>query len=129
MSKVLRLISDKYNIINSYLSVMRYIFLRWKFQESGSRGSIEKRVRFKCGQMFIGNRVAFREGVFIGGEGILKIGNNTTINENTYIACTQQVTIGSDCLIAARCYILDVDHEFSNNEVIRPESSRHFSDS
>lgn len=53
----------------------------------------------------------------IGGGGVLSVGSRTTINEDVIIACTESVTIGANCMLAPRVYILDVDHVFSSREM------------
>lgn len=53
----------------------------------------------------------------IGGGGVLRVGSRTTINEDAIIGCTDSITIGADCMLAPRVYLLDVDHEFSSLDV------------
>lgn len=97
---------------------IRYKLNRWRFESSGPRGSIEQGVRFLGNpRMFFAERVTLRRGVLIGGNGELRIGSRTSINEGAIIGCSNSVVIGSDCMIAPRVYILDVDHEFGSRQV------------
>jgi|AZIG01.1.fsa_nt_gi acetyltransferase-like isoleucine patch superfamily enzyme len=118
LSRLLRDIYYKYQSLLPYMNRVRYMLNRWKFKESGLKGSMAKNVKIRGrAEIVLGNRVAFREGVFIGGNGKLFIGDATSINENTIIACTQYVEIGSNCMFAPRCYVLDVDHKFSDASI------------
>ena len=45
----------------------------------------------------------------VSNEGILSIGNNTTITGNTTILCTQNITIGGKCMISWDNLIMDTD--------------------
>ena len=104
--------------VGRYSGKARYLLNWWRFEHAGRRGSIEADVRF-IGEPILRfeDRVTLRRGVVIGGSGVLSIGARTTVNEGTLIACTTGVEIGSDCMIAPRAYILDVDHEYSSREV------------
>lgn len=115
LSSLLRSLYYRYQDLLPYINRARYMLNRWKFKESGLKGSMAKNVRIRGrAEIVLGDRVAFREGVFIGGNGKLSIGDATSINEHTIIACTQSVEIGSNCMFAPRCYVLDVDHKFSD---------------
>jgi len=115
------LIWNMYSILSvwrGYFSKIRYLLNLWRFDEAGSRGGLEAGVRF-LGRPRInfGERAILRRDVIIGGNGILKIGQRTAVNEGTIIACSERVEIGSDCMIAPRVYILDVDHDFQSREI------------
>lgn len=48
----------------------------------------------------------------------LIIGDNTSIERNTIIACKNKVTIGKNCLIGPNCYITDTSHGHDRNKPI-----------
>ncbi|QOD11854.1 acyltransferase [Psychrobacter sp. 28M-43] len=101
-----------------YINRMRFELNRWRFYESGTKGSLARNVRLRGRtEILLGNKVTFRSGVLISGNGKLIIGDNTTLNEYTIIACTQSVKIGANCMFAPYCYILDVDHEFADTSI------------
>lgn len=64
-------------------------------------GEFEVGVNFSCGYF---NRVD----VFRGAR--LKIGDNFQMNDSCHIACSSDVVIGDDVLIASRVFISDHDH-------------------
>lgn len=74
------------------------------------------RIRGGC-KVTLGDRVMLRAGVFIGGGGSLVVGDGTGVNEQVIIAVTESVTIGSNCMLAARVYILDVDHVYARRDI------------
>jgi acetyltransferase-like isoleucine patch superfamily enzyme len=113
--KALRAISWWLTSKSSYTGRLRYEMLKWKFHSSGHKCSLGKSVRFLGQpQIHLGSTVTIRSYNIIAGRGILKIGDNTVINESGSIACTKYVEIGKNCMLAPRVYILDVDHEFDS---------------
>jgi acetyltransferase-like isoleucine patch superfamily enzyme len=114
LSEILRSTAKKYSDLSPYINRLRYELFKWKFNTAGVKGSLARNVRIKSGEIILGDRVAFREGVFLGGMGKLSIGSSTVLNEGTMISSTVDVSIGANCMLAPRCYILDVDHEFSD---------------
>ena len=63
------------------------------------------------GKMNVNGKVVIGKGcaIEVGNEGILTIGNNTTITGNTTILCTQSITIGERCMISWDNLIMDTD--------------------
>ena len=61
-----------------------------------------------------GNKVTFYPDVTLFGDGNINIGDNVDIGQGTIIYASSRdgggVTIGSNTMIAAQCYIIDVDH-------------------
>lgn len=118
MSKVARKLALRLSRLNSYITKMRFMVWGWRFESHGLRCGLERGVRIQGGvRIHLGDRVTLRRGTMMGGNGVLKIGSRTTINEDTIIGCTQSVTIGDDCMVAPRVYILDVDHEYSSRSI------------
>lgn len=62
--------------------------------------------------VYIGKNVVLFPNVMFMGRGNIYIGDNTKIGNNTIICADKAggVHIGSNCAIAANCYIIDADH-------------------
>lgn len=63
--------------------------------------------------IIIGKNVTFYNNVKLWGNGEIIIGDNVKIGDNTMIYATKNeggVTIGSNSIIAANCYIIDMNH-------------------
>jgi acetyltransferase-like isoleucine patch superfamily enzyme len=101
-----------------YVAKLRFWLSSWRFESHGVRCGLEAGVRL-VGRtsIHLGDRVTLRRNVMIGGGGVLRVGSRTTINEDAIIGCTDSITIGADCMLAPRVYLLDVDHEFSSRDV------------
>jgi adhesin HecA-like repeat protein len=118
MSTVARKLVLRLSRLKSYVAKMRFLVWGWRFESHGLRCGLEPDVRIQGDvRIHLGDRVTLRRGTMIGGNGVLKIGSRTTVNEDAIIGCTQSVTIGEDCMIAPRVYILDVDHEYSSRSI------------
>lgn len=117
-ARILRSLNYRCIAVIPYINRVRFELNRWRFYHSGVKGSLAGNVRFRGEtEITLGNKVAFRSGVLVGGNGKLTIGDNTALNEDTIIACTLSVSIGANCMLAPRCYVLDVDHEFADVNV------------
>jgi acetyltransferase-like isoleucine patch superfamily enzyme len=104
--------------MSGYYAKLRIYLRPWLFETIGQRCSLGANVKVLGKAMIhLGSRVAIRENVIIAGNGVLKIGDGTAINESTIITCTEEVTIGNDCMIAPHVFILDVDHEFGTKDL------------
>jgi len=116
--RIIKLIALKKALLAGYSSKVRYLLNWWRFETAGERGSLEANVRFLGNvSLIFGQRVTLRRNVLIAGNGVLRVGDRTTINEEVIIACAESVEIGSECMIAPRVYILDVDHNYSTREI------------
>lgn len=74
----------------------------------------------------IGRNVTLYPGVMLFGDGRIEIGDNVDIGNNTIIYASKfggGVTIGDDSLIAAQCYIIDVDHGIKTGCLIRNQDN------
>lgn len=118
ISKYLRAVDRKLQRLSGYAAIIRFWFVSWRFENAGRRCGIEPGVRIlgDCKVTF-GDRVFLRRGVIIGGGGRLVVGTKTTLNEQVFIAVTESVTIGSNCMLAPRVYILDVDHAYERRDI------------
>lgn len=88
------------------------------------------KLRFKSGWLAIGKRYVclkrmqarlpedkyciIQANVFIGNVDKLEIGDNTTINDNSYLECKGGITIGHDCLIGHEVTILSNSHLYGD---------------
>ena len=73
----------------------------------------------------LGKGVILYPGVCFFGDGPIVIGDNTAIGNNTIIFAHKNgggVNIGSDCAIAANCYIIDSDHGIKSGTPIARQS-------
>jgi acetyltransferase-like isoleucine patch superfamily enzyme len=108
------------------LAKLRFCFRQWQFDAFGNRCGLEANVRIGARlSVSLGHRCTLRRGVLLCGNGSIVIGSNTTINEGTVIAASELVDIGSGCMIAAFCYLVDVDHIFDDPDThIRDQGLR-----
>lgn len=95
----------------------------------GKKGSVGRQVRILGSlKLHLGDRVALRDNVILGGHGKITIGRDTAINAGCIITALESVEIGSNVLFASRVCVLDVDHRFDQRDapiaaqgyVIRP---------
>ncbi len=73
----------------------------------------------------IGKNVTIYPGVMLFGQGPIVIGDNVDIGKDTVIFASKDggVVIGDNTLIAAQCYIIDSDHGFSRNMLVRDQNN------
>lgn len=73
----------------------------------------------------LGKNVTIYPGVVFWGEGEIVIGDNVNIGKDTVIYASKEggVTIGNNSLIAAQCYIIDMDHGTKSGTLISTQSS------
>lgn len=118
IAKYLRAINLQINQFSGYAAIIRFWLFSWKFESAGRRCSIEQNVRIigTC-KIRLGDRAVLRRGVFIGGGGDLYIGSGSIINEQVIIAVTEKVSIGANCMLAPRVYILDVSHKYDSRDI------------
>jgi acetyltransferase-like isoleucine patch superfamily enzyme len=72
----------------------------------------------------IGNRVMLKEGVRIcptNPQAGIEIGDWTTVGAHTFMYATTRIVIGSSCLIAPFCYLIDNDHGTAKGRLIREQ--------
>lgn len=73
-----------------------------------------------------GANVALYPEVMIFGDGPVVIGDNVNIGNGTMIYSSKEgggVYIGKNTMIAAQCYIIDMDHGIKKNELIRNQKN------
>lgn len=73
----------------------------------------------------LGKNVTIYPGVMFWGDGAIEIGDNVDIGKDTVIYASKAggVSIGSDTVIAAQCYIIDMDHGIRKGEKICQQSN------
>lgn len=69
----------------------------------------------------LGHNVTIYPDVMFFGDGLIEIGDNVDIGNGTVIYSSQNggVHIANDTIVAAQCYIIDMDHGTGVNELIR----------
>lgn len=98
-----------------YKRLLRFFLRFHHFDRFGTHCVMGARVRFWGPvRLFIGSHCAFFDDVIVSGVGEIHIGNRTTIGHNSVLVCRERIEIGDDCMLAAFCYVLDVDHEYEN---------------
>lgn len=108
--------------IEDYKRLLRFFFRFHHFDAFGTHCVLGARVRFWGPvRLFVGSHCAFFDDVIISGVGEIRIGDRTTIGHDSVLVCRERLEIGSDCMLAAYCYVLDVDHEFESTEKTIPE--------
>ena len=108
--------------LEDHLRVLRFFTKFHHFDSFGTHCVMGRRVRiWGPVKMFIGERSALFDDVIISGVGEVRIGDRTTIGHNSVLVSRQLIEVGNDTMLAAYCYVLDVDHEFADPSVPIPE--------
>ena len=74
----------------------------------------------------LGRNVTIYPDCMFFGDGLIQIGDNVDIGNGTIIyasKCGGGVRIGSDTIIAAQCYIIDMDHGLHKDNLIRNQEN------
>lgn len=73
----------------------------------------------------LGKNVTIYPNVMFFGDGPIVIGDNVDIGNDTIIYASQNggVTIGDDTMIAAHCYIINMDHGIKKDMLIREQAN------
>ena len=102
---------------HGYRARIRYKIVAPSFRKAGRDGSLGRRVRVSD-QLIVelGYRVGLRDDVFLAGLGKLTIGDRTAVNRGCIITAMERIDIGSDVMLAANVYVLDVDHRFDSRK-------------
>lgn len=103
--------------IEDHRRLLRFFLRFHHFDRFGTHVAMGARVRFFGPvSVFIGSHSALFDDVIISGVGEVHIGDRSTIGHNSVLVSRERIQIGDDCMLAAFCYVLDVDHEFANPE-------------
>jgi len=98
----------------------------WVLRGAGSVGKqvfVERNVELQRHpeNVFLGSGVLLKEGVRLcpTHQNVnISIGDWTTVGHHTFIFAKGGIEIGSDCLIAPFCYLVDSDHGIASGELI-----------
>jgi acetyltransferase-like isoleucine patch superfamily enzyme len=117
-----RVIRPHSGSIEEHLRLVRFFFRFHHFDRFGTHCALGRRVRFWGPvRMFVGSYSALFDDVIISGIGEITIGDRTTIGHNSVLVSRERIDIGNDCMLAAFCYVLDVDHEFGDPDTPIPD--------
>ena len=109
-------------VISKFLRVYRKsIFLR-KIRCSHRDVTLVGDVTLINRNMTLGHNVTIYPNVMFFGDGPIRIGDNVDIGNGPIIYASKNgggVTIGSNTMIAAQCYIIDADHGIAANDLMR----------
>ncbi len=108
--------------IEDHRRLLRFFLRFHHFDRFGTHVAMGARVRFWGPvRVFIGSHSALFDDVILSGVGEIHIGDRSTIGHNSVLVSRERIQIGSDCMLAAFCYVLDVDHEFADPEKPIPQ--------
>ena len=73
----------------------------------------------------LGHNITIYPGVMFWGDGPIVIGNNVDLGKDTIIYASRNggVSIGDNTVIAAQCYIIDMDHGIACGELISSQKN------
>jgi acetyltransferase-like isoleucine patch superfamily enzyme len=94
--------------------------LRWfyRFDELGTHLAMGSHVKVRGDvRLHVGDRCGIFDRAILWGTGDIYLGDGSSIGHDSVVVARERVTIGKRCMVAGRCYILDVDHDFVDLEV------------
>lgn len=94
--------------------------LRYPRAQLGDRCDLGPGVRLRIGataSVVVGDRCVIDEGTVIECRGRLSVGERTVVGHHCTFAVAEEVSIGSDCLIAELVSIRDHDHAFEQTDI------------
>jgi len=101
--------------LEEHRRLLRFFLRFHHFDRFGTHCALGARVRFWGPvRVFIGSHSALFDDVIIAGVGEVRIGDRSSVGHNSVLVSRERIQIGNDCMLAAFCYVLDVDHEFAN---------------
>ena len=73
----------------------------------------------------LGHNVTIYPDVMFFGDGLIEIGDNVDIGNGTLIYSSKSggISIGNNSVIAAQCYIIDMDHGMEKEKLIREQNN------
>lgn len=126
INKILKLLFQIYISILSSIPTeigkrLRYIAYKPLFKRVNGYVSIDSGVTILGFENIeLGNNVTFMKNSYIYAhdEGVLKIGNNFTMNSNSQLGASfGKIIIGNDCAIAPNCVLRAANHTFDNPDI------------
>ena len=94
------------------------------FAKTGCKANLVGNVILINRNVHCGKNVTIYPDVMFFGDGRIEIGDNVDIGHGTIIYASKiggGVSIGSNTMIAAQCYIIDMDHGTASGELIRKQ--------
>lgn len=112
-------------IFNKVSSIWRVLLFICKTKKHGVNYCIYGKIHHINKNIIVGNNIRIYPGVQFFGDGIIKIGNNVSIGNNTLIYSSKNagVCIGDNTQIAAQCYIIDTDHGTDKGTLIQNQKN------
>ncbi len=108
--------------LEEHRRLLRFFLRFHHFDRFGTHVAMGARVRFFGPvRVFIGSHSALFDDVILSGPGEVHIGDRSTIGHNSVLVSRERIQIGNDCMLAAFCYVLDVDHEFADPDEPIPQ--------
>ena len=102
-------------------AVLNYARWSWRFGKFGFRSRISSPALLtNSSRVRIGKGVSIRKGSrieVVSDDGVIEIGDGTSIHFDFHCGASNQVIIGKDVLIAGKVYISDHDHVFDHREL------------
>lgn len=101
----------------------------WTLRAAGEAGAgihVDRNVRLlrHPGRVSLGGGSMLKEGVRLcpaQPDAHIRIGDRTTVGYHTFMFASARITIGSDCLIAPFCYLVDADHGIAAGRLIQEQ--------
>ncbi len=106
-----------------YWHRIKFLLNCFKFERFGQRCSLAGPVKvLGTPRICLGDHVAFRSHITIGGNGSLLIDDHAVINDYCVISAFDRISIGKNVMLAPYVYVLDIDHAFA--DINRPIASQ-----
>lgn len=117
------LLFDK--VINKVIRVYRKSVFRKRIKCKHKKFSLVGNVTLINTNIQLGENVTIYPGVMFWGDGPIVIGDNVDIGKDTVIYASKDggITIGDNTVIAAQCYIIDMDHGTAGGELISSQQN------
>lgn len=115
-----------------FLNRIKEKYLRWyrksyfkAFTKTKNNINIVGKINLINPNIKVGKNVTIYPDVMFFGDGNIEIGDNVDIGNGTVIYASKSggVKIGDNSMIAAQCYIIDMDHGFEENTLIREQKN------
>ena len=110
----------------NFFNYLRRIILLRKCNYIGPGIIIEKNVQVLryTNNISIGKKVILKEGNKLcsaNSKATIKIGDNTTLGYHTMIFSSKSIIIGSNCMIAPFCYLIDSNHQIKKDILLNQQ--------
>ena len=104
-----------------YTRRLRVMFWWHRFDAIGRECVIGRNVRvWGPLKIFLGRGCSLRDHAVLCGTGVLTMDDGASLGHDCVIVTRERISVGKNVMIAAFCYLIDVDHEFESREVPIP---------